>query len=105
VDDAVVVSGFERIGDLPSERDCLVEGQWSVHEPIGQCLAVDELEHQRRHAARSIETVNGGNARMIEGRQYLRLALEPGQALGIGLNVRRQNFEGDLAASSVSRAR
>jgi hypothetical protein len=98
MDDAMSVSGLEGVGNLPRDLNDVVERQRPVHEPLGQRLAFDQLEHERGHASAAFETVNDGNGRVIEGCQQLRFALKPRQTVGIGMEGRRQDFQRDFAS-------
>ena len=49
-------------------------GTGPTAQPIGQRLAVDELQHQRWHAAGLFEPVDGADVRMIERREHARFA-------------------------------
>ena len=45
-----------------------------------------------------VETVDGADVRMVQRREDLRFALEPGQSLGIAGERGRENLDGDVAA-------
>ena len=47
VNDALLVSGFERLSDLARDRQRLVERQRALRDAIGKRGTFDELEHQR----------------------------------------------------------
>ena len=47
MDDALLVRRFERLRDLPRDRQRLVEGQRAARDPIGERVALDQLEDQR----------------------------------------------------------
>ena len=54
-------------------------GGWdrAACDALGEVLALDELHHQRRHAAALLEPVDRGDVRMVQRRQRPRLAREP----------------------------
>jgi hypothetical protein len=60
-------------------------------------FAFDELEHEERDAIRFFKAVNGGDMRMIERGEELRLALEPADALGIVRERGRQDLQRNVA--------
>ena len=60
MDDPLVVRGFERLGDLLGDRECLVEGKRTAGDALVEALAVHELEDEELNPARA------------EGRQDLR---------------------------------
>ena len=53
MDDAVVVRGFERFGDLSRNRQRLVERNRPARDAFREVLAFDELHHERSAAASS----------------------------------------------------
>jgi hypothetical protein len=78
--------------------------RWPALEPCGQLLAFDQLEHQKRLALRLLETVNGGDARVVERGEKVRLALEARETLGLA-GLRRQHLDGDVTTElGVARA-
>ena len=108
MDDALVVRGFERLGDLSRDSSALSSsGSAPVDDAIGERRALDQLEHQRaRHAAESLEPVDRRDVRMIERGEDSRFALEARQPIGIAGEVERQDLERDVAIRAVvSRAR
>ena len=77
----------KRIGDLTGYRPRARERHAACsvgRDDVRERLTVDEVHHQRAHAARVLEAVDLRNVRMIEGREHLRLALETGETIGIG---------------------
>ena len=97
MDDSLLVSRRERLGDLPCNRQRLVERDRSARDAIGQRRAVHVLEHQRRRGAGLLHAVDRGDVRMIEGGQDLRFALEARQAFGVVRHLGQQHLDGDLA--------
>ena len=97
VNDAEVVRGFQRLRDLPRDRQCFVERYWSARNPLRQILSFDELHHQRRHAIGLFESVNVRDVRMIERCQHLCFAAETRQAIRIVGHRRQQHLDRDIA--------
>ena len=90
---------------------CLAIGSASS-SGIGPCAmrsasvgAVDQLEHQRGHAVGLLETIDRGDVRMVERGEDLRLALEPGEAIGVVRERAGQDFQRDVAVRASCRAR
>ena len=81
MDDAFLVRGVERIGDLVRDRERVGDRHRSSLDPIGQRLAFHQLEHQRPHAVGGFEAVDGADVRMIEGSEHSRFALEACRAV------------------------
>ena len=97
MNDPLLVSGLERVGDLPRDPDRIVCRHRPIGNELGERLTLDELEHQGAHAVLLFDPVNGGDMWMVQRRERLRLALEPRQALGIGREGLRQHLQGNLA--------
>ncbi len=97
VDDALRVRGFERLGNLPRDRQRLVERDRTARDAIGERRSFDHLEHERRQMIGRLEAVDGRDVGMIERRQEIGFAREARQALGIAGEERRQNLERDVA--------
>ena len=57
-----------------------------------------KLHDQRGRAARRLEAVDLRDVRMVEGRERPRLALEPGEPLGIVGDTLREHFERHVAS-------
>ena len=114
MDDALVVGGFERIGDLPRDVE---RGRRSAPAPtvgrartraraLGERLALDQLQNQdTRTSGRLLEAVDRAMLRMIERRQHPRFALEPRQPIGIGGEGGGRTLMATSRPSLVSRAR
>ena len=98
MDDALVVRFLERLGDLNRDVDDLVDGDRPSREAFLQVFALDELEREERRAVGLLEAVNGGDVRMVECGQQVRLATEARQPLGVPRHFGRQHLDGDLAS-------
>ena len=97
MDDAVLVRGFERLGDLPRHRQRLVDGEGAARDSIGERRAFDQLHHQRVLAAGILEAVDLRDVRMIERREELRFPAEPRQAIGIVGDGGQQDLDRHVA--------
>ncbi len=83
MDDATLVSDIECIDNLARDRHRLRRWHWPPHDAIGERRPLDQLHHQRV----VLDAVDGGDIRMIEGGEDLRLAREarqPGRIRGQG---------------------
>ena len=63
MDDAVLVRGFERFGDLSRDRQRLVDRDGAARDPLREILTLDELENQRGDAIRFFQAVDVGDVR------------------------------------------
>jgi hypothetical protein len=86
-----------RVGDLPRDGDRLRDRQRPPRDHLRQVLALDQLHHQRAATVALLETVDGGDVRVVELRQELRLALEARQPVGVGGERRREHLDRHLA--------
>ncbi len=95
--DPALVRGAQCLGDLSRDRERLLDRQGTVRDSRGQGLALDQLEHQRVRAIALFEAVDGRDVRMIQGRQELRFALEPGEMRRIGSQAVAEDLDRDAA--------
>ncbi len=89
MDHAFLMCGLQTGGDLARVGDRHIDGHRSA-----QVLAFDEFHHD----GGLLDAVDGGNIRMIEGREHLRFTLEALHAEDILGERRRENLDGDVAA-------
>ena len=98
MDDAFRMRRLERLGRLARDRQRLVHRQRPLMKAIGQRRAFDELEDERDDVFAFFERVDGGDVRVIQRREDLRLALEAGDPGGVVRQRRGKHFDGDVAA-------
>ena len=101
MDDAGVMRGSERVGDLPGDRDRVVEREPAVREPIGQRRTFDELEDERFDALVALDAIERGDVGVIERREHLGLALEASQPIAIVGQGGRQHLDRHVAAEPL----
>ena len=92
MDDAVIVGGFERVGDLAGDGEHLVQRERPAGNARGEVFAVDQLHHQRG----TFQAVDLGDVGMVQGREGVSLALEPGKPVWIAGEDVRQDFDRDV---------
>ena len=90
MDDSLVVRSLQRLGDLTGDRERLVHGQPRTRiarrplgDRLGQCLSVDELEHEEPDAVDFFEAVDSTDVGVIECGEHAGLTLEPREAIGV----------------------
>jgi hypothetical protein len=124
MDDAVIVRGFERLGNLPREFERLLDRNRSLAEATGERLALYELHYETTYVASGfpvrrslggggsrtrylglLDAVNRGDVPVVQGREDPRLTLEAPDALRVGGKGGREHLDGDVAAEPrVARA-
>jgi len=97
VDDAPVVRGVERLGDLPRDRQSLVEWHRALRDAVRKGRSFNQFEDQRLPSVGVLETVDGRDVWMIQRGEHLCLTLEPCQALGVVRHSRQQHLDRHLA--------
>ena len=105
VDDALLVRGFERVGDLPGDRQRLSERHRPARDPLREILALDQLQHEGLDAVGLLEAVNGADVGMIERGKDARLPLQARQSGGMGPERSREILMATSRPSRVSCAR
>ena len=96
MDDALLVRALHRIGDLPGDRERLVDVERSALHALCQREAFDELEDERLAALDVLDAVNAGDVSMIERRKDPGFTLEPAQAVLIERERRREDLDRDV---------
>ena len=86
MDDALFMRRFQRFGDLPGNRQCLVKGNRPLRDPICQRRPLDEFHHQRDCAGAPFQAVDVGYVRMIQRREDFCFALETRHTFSVGGN-------------------
>lgn len=74
---ALLVRRLERVGNLPGDRQRLVERDGSLRDAVGKRRPVDEFEDERGRVAAVFETVNLRDVRVVQRREELRFAAYP----------------------------
>ena len=95
--DPFVVSGVQRVDDVPGDPDGLSHRNRAAPQPRRQCLAHDELEHEAADALGFFRSINRADVRVIQGRQHTGLALEARQPLGMVGKRAREDLDGHVA--------
>ena len=89
MDDALLVRGFERLGNLLRDRQRLVDRNRSLRDAVGERRPSTSSMTSAGHAVGLFEAVDGRDVRMVQRGEDLRFALEPCEALRVG-GERRQ---------------
>jgi hypothetical protein len=96
VDDPQLVSGFQGLGYLLRDRQCLVDWNPASSNSVGERLPLHQLHHERTAAVRPFQAVDLRDVRMVQRCQRLGFTLETCQPLGVEGHSFRQHFNRDL---------
>jgi hypothetical protein len=77
-----------RLGDLLRHRQCFIDGDRATCDAGGQRLAFDQFDDERANTLALLETIDGGDVRMVERSQDFGLALKTRQAIGTSQTTR-----------------
>ena len=83
VDDALLVRGLERVGDLPRDFEGFVGADRPAGDALGEILAFHELHHERRIAGAILQSVDVRNVWVVQRSQGVRLTLEAPETIRI----------------------
>jgi hypothetical protein len=97
MNDPLLVRGFERVGDLTRDGQCLIERNRAARDALRQVLAFDEFHDQRTDAIRFFQSVDMRDVRMIERCERLGFACESGESVGVIGERIREDLQRDVA--------
>ena len=97
MDDPGPVGGVERVGNLLRDGQSFRERQPAPAHAIVQRVALHQLEHQGRHVACVLETVDCPDVRMIERCEQSCFAFEARHAIGVRGEQGWQELQSDVA--------
>ncbi len=91
MNDALLVCCFERLGNLPRDRDRLIERERTSRNTLGEIISLDEFHHEGGQAPALFESVKGGDVGVVQRGESLGFTLEarePIRIVGEGLGQR-----------------
>ena len=97
MDNPLLMGGFEGFGNLASNWQGLVQRDRAACYAFGEVLTLDQFHHEGLDAIGVLEPVNGCDVRVIQRGKDFRLALKPGQPLGVGRKGIGQDFQRHVA--------
>ena len=97
MDDALLMRGLQRFGDLLCNWQRFIERKGTLGDAIRKRRPVDQLHHERRRACGVLNAINVRNGRMIERSEQVRLTLGPREPLAIVGECVGQDFQRDVA--------
>ena len=105
MNDALLVRGFERLGNLLRNRQRLIERHRAVRDAIGQRWSLDQLHDQPAHAIGLLEAIHVRDVGVIQRGKCPGLALESGETFLVVHEGVRQHLDRDVATQArISRA-
>ena len=96
MDDALLVSRLKGLRDLFRNRECLIDRDRATGDALREIVTLDEFHDEGVLAGRFLDRVDRGDVGMIQRGERFGLALESGQALGVGREGLRQDLDRDL---------
>jgi len=66
MDDALLVGGLERLGDLLRNGECLIDRDRPLRDPLREVLTLDQFHDERGQAVGLFEAVDLRDVRMVE---------------------------------------
>ncbi|HEV8336851.1 MAG TPA: hypothetical protein VGR67_10570 [Candidatus Polarisedimenticolia bacterium] len=96
MDDSPLVGRLESLGDLPCDRQGLLERHGPVRDSVGERRSLDQLEHQRRRPGRFFHPIDGADGAVAQRGQDLSFTAETGEPVGIPGKGLREHLDGHL---------
>jgi hypothetical protein len=93
----IEVARYAGIAAMPRRAAWHGSRSRSLRNPIGERRPLNELHHKGRGAVGLFQSVNLRDIRVIEPGEHFRLALEAGQALGVGRHCVWQDLDRDVS--------
>ena len=90
----------ERVGDLGSDRERLVEWQRSSFKPRGQRLTLEMRHDQVVRAIHTPDVIDAADVRMVQRGNCARLALETSPRFGVAGDFTGEDFDGNCAVET-----
>src|SRR5271157_3752165 len=94
VHDAFAVRHVERIADLDTDIDDLVQRKRVPVDLLVQALAFQQLHGDEALAVAFLDSIDGADVGMVQGRGGARLLLEALQGVGVLLEIPGQELQG-----------
>jgi len=101
VDDPLVVRRRQRLGDLGPVLHGLADRQAPVIQALAERLPLQQLADDVGGALVVADVVDGEDARVAEAAGRARLVGETAEPVGVGVEVGRQDLQGDVASQAI----
>ena len=100
MDHTSLVGGLQRLGDLSGNRQRVFDWYRALRDTVSEGWPFHQLQHQRPRALGFVffNAVDGGDVRVVEAGEDLRLPREPGEAVRVAGEGVGENLQRDLAA-------
>src|SRR5215471_20155101 len=95
MDDSFLVRRFERISDLLSDLQRVLDSDRSTLEALFQRFAFDQFHNEEMPTVGLFQAMQRCNVRMIQGSKHPRFPLESGNALRIASKLFGKNLDGN----------
>ena len=97
MDHTALVGRLARFGQLHRDVEGLAQRDRSAGDAVGQILAAGEFHREEPHTLGLVETMDDGDAGMVERREDPGFPLEPRQPFGVPREGVRQHLDRHLA--------
>ena len=97
MNNALLVGRFQSFRNLSRDRECLVEWNLSLRDPISERWPLNKLHYEGLDARTFFESVNLGDIRMVQGRERSGFTFEASQAFDVLCERLWQDLDGDPA--------
>ena len=94
------VCSFKGVCYLQAEGERFLPAERTANEPLRKILTLDHFQDEEAFAVHMFETVNSRDMGVVERREYMGLAFETGQPLGVVSQRIGEKFEGHVAAQA-----
>jgi hypothetical protein len=94
------VRRLEGIDNLPGDDERFVDGNGAAPQPVGERVALDQLEDEKLRGTRLGELVDRGDVVMVESGDCLRFTMNARDALRIGARAEQADDLVDAKACS-----
>lgn len=105
MNDALLMRGFQRLGNLTRDRQNLVHWDWPAGNAIRERLTVHEFHDERLDAIRFLQTINRRDLGMVQCREHFGFALKRANRSASAANDSGRIFSATSRFRRVSRAR
>src|ERR1041385_8867015 len=95
--DSLFMRRFQRFAYAATDVQRVLEPDRSMRDPLRERLAIYKLQHQETRALRFLQTMNRGNAGIIERGKHFSFALKSGDSVRTAAEFLRKELDRHVA--------